>query len=229
MLDVIQKLVHFFLIAIFVFVLVVLFLSNPLMGIAVAVAAGLIFYKVKLATNTYNFFSKSNSGRTSIASTPCHGSELTKSKKSSYEIVIENSKDLEGRLAKVGATGKGLHEKTSSVSAMLAPELVKELRAVATIRNKLIHEEDFTLTQRELDDFEDLAYSAYKQLRDIPTLPKILAHHFTCSKCMKTDIAHITMKHAVPLFAQCQYCGEQLDLESEGFRSDTPPPDITND
>lgn len=219
MLDVIQKLVHFFLIVMFGFILVVLFLSNPIVGTAVATAAGLIFYKVKLVTNTYNFFSKSNSARTSITSASHHGSELTKSKKSSYEIVIENSKDLEGRLAKVGATGKGLHEKISSVSSLLAPELVKELRAVATIRNKLIHEDDFTLTQRELGDFEELAYSAYKQLRDIPTLPKVLIHHFTCSKCMKTDIAHITMKHAVPLFAQCQYCGEQLDLESEGFRS----------
>ncbi|MGR5322202.1 hypothetical protein [Vibrio sp. DNB22_19_1] len=183
--------------------------------------AGLIFYKVKLATNTYNFFSKSNSDTKSSSSIQSSRSaEPVRHKKSSYEIVIENSKDLEGRLAKIGATGKGLHEKTSSVSGLLPAELVKELRAVATIRNKLVHEEDFSLTHNELEDFEELAYSAYRALRNLPALPRVSIHKFTCGKCNKTDIAHITMKQAVPLFAHCQHCGEKLDLESEGFSTE---------
>ena len=218
MLDLIQKLVHVSLIVIFGFILLILFSVNPLMGIGVSVGAGLIFYKVKLATNTYNFFSKSSSD--TKASSPLsfsRSTELVQHKKSSYEIVIENSKDLEGRLAKMGATGKGLHEKTSSVSGILPTKLVKELRAVATIRNKLVHEEGFSLTNHELEDFEELAYSAYRALRNLPALPKVSTHKFTCGKCNKTDIAHITMKQAVPLFAHCQHCGEKLDLESEGF------------
>ncbi|WP_259346546.1 hypothetical protein [Vibrio rotiferianus] len=218
MFDFIQKLVHIFLIAIFGFILLLLFSVKPLMGIAVSVGAGLIFYKIKLATNTYNFFSKSNAdNKISRSLSLSRSIEPVSSKKSPYEIVIENSKDLEGRLAKIGATGKGLHEKTSSVSSLLPVELVKELRTVATIRNKLVHEEDFSLTSRELEDFEDLAYSAYRTLRNLPVLPTVATHKFTCSKCNRNDIAHVTMKQAVPLFAHCQHCGEKLDLESEGF------------
>ncbi len=213
----IQKLLHLLLIATFGFILILLFSANPLIGLGVAIGAALIFCKVKLGANTYNFFSKSSLGATSITPMPLEADVQTKSKKSAYEIVLENSKDLEGRLAKIGATGKGLHEKTSSVSALLAPDLLKELRAVATIRNKLIHEEGFMLTRSELDDFEDLAYSACRKLRNLPALPKIATHQFSCAKCKKTDIAHITMKQGTPLFAHCQHCGEQLDLESEGF------------
>ena len=218
MFDFIQKVVNFSLVATFAFVLLVFLSVNPIMAVAMAAGAGLICYNVKFATNTYKFFSKSGSNaktREAFFSSP--RSESITSRKSSYEIVIENCKDLEGRLAKMGAEGKGLHEKTSSISAVLCPELVKKLRAVATIRNKLIHEEDFVLTKNELDDFEDLAYSAYRQLRSLPSLPKVSTHLFTCSNCMKTDIAHITMKQAVPLFAHCQHCGEKLDLESTDF------------
>ncbi|MBO0208526.1 hypothetical protein [Vibrio sp. Vb0877] len=82
---------------------------------------------------------------------------------------------------------------------------------------KDLHEEGFTLTRSELDDFEDLAYSAYRKLRNLPSLPKIATHESGCAKCKKTDIAHITMKQGTPLFAHCQHCGEHLDLESEGF------------
>lgn len=42
-----------------------------------------------------------------------------------------------------GATGKGLHEKISSVENQLTPEMVRNMRYLATIRNKLVHEYDF--------------------------------------------------------------------------------------
>mmetsp|Transcript_19890 Transcript_19890/g.43515 ORF Transcript_19890/g.43515 Transcript_19890/m.43515 type:complete len:108 (-) Transcript_19890:155-478(-) len=60
-----------------------------------------------------------------------------------FELVIRAAKELEWLLeTEFGARGKGLHEKISSVPS-LPPTLVKEMRYLATIRNKLIHEKDF--------------------------------------------------------------------------------------
>ncbi|RHY42256.1 hypothetical protein DYB28_001400 [Aphanomyces astaci] len=61
-----------------------------------------------------------------------------------YELVIKCAKELEYILeAEFGATGKGLHEKISAVNGQLPPQLVKQMRFLATIRNKLIHERGF--------------------------------------------------------------------------------------
>jgi hypothetical protein len=61
-----------------------------------------------------------------------------------YELAIKSSKELEHILEKeFHASGKGLHEKISSVSSALPAELVKNMRYLATIRNKLVHEHGF--------------------------------------------------------------------------------------
>ncbi len=58
--------------------------------------------------------------------------------------VIEYSKKIEKILEKkFGAQGKGLHSKLSSVEDKLDPILVKKIRYIASIRNKLVHEENF--------------------------------------------------------------------------------------
>ncbi len=59
---------------------------------------------------------------------------------SAIEIAVQASQSLEKALAALGATGKGLHEKTESVSAYLPQDLVKRLHWIATIRNKVVHE-----------------------------------------------------------------------------------------
>lgn len=60
-----------------------------------------------------------------------------------YERVIKSSKDLEWLLEGIGGTGRGLHEKVTSVQDRLPPSLVRQVRYIATIRNKLIHERGF--------------------------------------------------------------------------------------
>jgi hypothetical protein len=61
-----------------------------------------------------------------------------------YELAIKSSKELEYLLEKeFGAHGKGLHEKISSASSQISPKLVKHMRYLATIRNKLVHERGF--------------------------------------------------------------------------------------
>lgn len=58
--------------------------------------------------------------------------------------VIKYNKRIEELLTKkYQASGKGLHSKLTSVESKLAPELVKQIRFIATIRNKLVHEADY--------------------------------------------------------------------------------------
>mmetsp|Transcript_21000 Transcript_21000/g.49871 ORF Transcript_21000/g.49871 Transcript_21000/m.49871 type:complete len:121 (+) Transcript_21000:161-523(+) len=61
-----------------------------------------------------------------------------------FELAIRSSKELEHILdTELGSSGKGLHEKITSVESSLGNELIKNMRYLATIRNKLVHEHDF--------------------------------------------------------------------------------------
>ena len=58
-----------------------------------------------------------------------------------YEAVITHCRHLEHLLeVRLGAQGRGLHEKTTSVESWLAPRLVGKLRFIASARNRLVHE-----------------------------------------------------------------------------------------
>jgi hypothetical protein len=73
-------------------------------------------------------------------STPTHATN-------DFELAIRSSKELEWILEQeFGASGKGLHEKITSASHKcpeLTPSLVRNMRYLATIRNKLVHERGF--------------------------------------------------------------------------------------
>lgn len=61
-----------------------------------------------------------------------------------YELAIKSSKELEYILiSQFQSTGRGLHEHITSVSDELPDHLIKQMRYLATIRNKLIHEGEF--------------------------------------------------------------------------------------
>ncbi len=69
------------------------------------------------------------------------------------DIVVRYSKELEHILEhNFGAQGKGLHSKVSSVEHLLPEKLVKRLRFLASIRNKVIHDYTYVLDKnpREL-------------------------------------------------------------------------------
>lgn len=67
---------------------------------------------------------------------------------SDIDIVITQSKALEALLEqKFGATGRGLHEKLTSIEYQLETGLVKNIRWIATMRNKVVHE-NFQLTNQ---------------------------------------------------------------------------------
>ncbi len=67
-----------------------------------------------------------------------------------------------------GATGKGLHEKISSVEGQLTPEMIRNMRYLATIRNKLVHERGFDAIPdraRFIKNFEGSSYELKEMLR----------------------------------------------------------------
>jgi len=68
-----------------------------------------------------------------------------------YELAITRSKQLESLLETgFGASGRGLHEKVTSVADKLPEPLQKKLRFIATVRNKLMHDASYA----KLDDPE---------------------------------------------------------------------------
>lgn len=93
---------------------------------------------------------------------------------SDIELAITRVKALESLLEQAfGATGKGLHEKVSSVQAKLSPQLVKKLRFVATVRNKIVHESDY----KQIDDrdgFLRACDEAETELRSVLAPPKVI-------------------------------------------------------
>lgn len=80
---------------------------------------------------------------------------------SDIDLAVKASKQIESTLVRVyGAKGKGLHEKVSSVEKKLPASLVKRIRYVATIRNKILHDDDY----RKFDD-RSAFKSVFKQIK----------------------------------------------------------------
>ena len=95
-----------------------------------------------------------------------------------YELAIKRCKRLEELLEQgFGASGRGLHEKLTSVQSRLPQPLVKKMRYIATVRNRLVHE---TSVDR-LDDkngFETACNDAEQQLSAL--LPKAKSNKPGC-------------------------------------------------
>jgi len=83
-----------------------------------------------------------------------------------FELVIKITKELELLLVcNYAATGKGLHEKLNSVEGQLSVGIVKQIRYLATFRNKVVHHE-YTPTESDRTAFT-LAYEQVKNKMDI--------------------------------------------------------------
>jgi hypothetical protein len=54
----------------------------------------------------------------------------------------------------MGAQGRGLHEKITSIESMIDSSVVNKIRYIATIRNKVLHEDGFDLDQDSMSHFE---------------------------------------------------------------------------
>ncbi|MBL4829099.1 MAG: DUF4145 domain-containing protein [Aliivibrio sp.] len=68
---------------------------------------------------------------------------------SDIEFVIVRSRRLENLLKEhYHAEGKGLHHLISSCEERLPHDVIKKMRFIATIRNKIVHEEEYRLDDK---------------------------------------------------------------------------------
>ncbi len=68
--------------------------------------------------------------------------------------ILDLASDIEDLLEKkLGATGKGLHEKATSVESRLDSSIMKKIRRVASIRNAAAHEKGFSLSSDKEESF----------------------------------------------------------------------------
>lgn len=81
------------------------------------------------------------------------------------DTIVGWTKKLESVLeTRLGAEGRGLHEKTGSVEHRLDKDLVRLLRKIATRRNKAIHEDGYTV--EDIDRFvKDCEYAHNRIVR----------------------------------------------------------------
>jgi hypothetical protein len=86
--------------------------------------------------------------------------------------VLEKSQEIEYLLrTRFDATGKGLNEYLDSIPGVLPADLVKKIRFIATIRNKLVHERGYRYDGDE-DDFWTLCEKVISRLSDLdPATP----------------------------------------------------------
>ena len=69
---------------------------------------------------------------------------------SEIEQVVLRTRKLETLLREqYHAEGKGLHQLITSCEESLPHDVIKKLRYVATIRNKVVHEDDYRLDDRK--------------------------------------------------------------------------------
>ena len=84
---------------------------------------------------------------------------------SDLDLAVRSSKRFEAILGtRFGARGRGLHEKVDSVKRDLDAETVRALRLIATVRNKIVHEDGYN----RIDDkrrFKDACRHADRALR----------------------------------------------------------------
>lgn len=90
---------------------------------------------------------------------------------SSIEMAVRNARAIETLLAeRLGASGKGLHEKLNSVEQRLPVHIVKTARWIATLRNSAVHQHDF-----EIANPEDFMNAAARVLAHLESMPKSAA------------------------------------------------------
>jgi len=70
-----------------------------------------------------------------------------------FEEVVSATRRIEALLEQCGANGRGLHEKTTSIESRLSEPTRSQLRFIATLRNRLVHEQNVTPDETTVQRF----------------------------------------------------------------------------
>lgn len=135
-----------------------------------------------------------------------------------YEQVIMQTKKIETLLEQnFGASGRGLHEKTSSVESTLREDITKKLRYIASVRNKLMHEDGYSLS--DTDNFTSQCENVVEYL----TINKAKRtrfnsksqNNYACPHCSSTSNPRLYIER--PTFIRtekkrhiCVHCGKDM-------------------
>lgn len=85
---------------------------------------------------------------------------------SDLEKVINTTKEIETILrTNYSANGRGLHELASSIENQLDNQIVREIRFIATIRNKVVHEHNYNF-EPDKNKFFDTGNRILSRLRN---------------------------------------------------------------
>ncbi len=86
---------------------------------------------------------------------------------SDIETVIRFSREIEALLeSRLGADGRGLHQKLNAVEGDLPERIVKRARFIASVRNAVLHEEGATIRDRTgLEDAHAEVVAFLKQFK----------------------------------------------------------------
>ncbi len=129
--------------------------------------------------------------------------------------VITITKRLEKHLEETfHATGKGLHEKVSSIRRNLSEITVRKIRKLATIRNKSVH--DFVLSNQEYSTFIETAESVFRELSlHFPDIsqdnsePDLNAQAYPKQQTV-FPITHQSKSNGI----KCMYCGSLNSMDN---------------
>lgn len=106
---------------------------------------------------------------------------------SSYEIVIKKAKAIESILKnKFSAPGRGLGERIRSIEYSLPAALVKDIKKIANIRNRVAHEDGFILD--DVQKFITMCDKAVTKLNDLDSFKPDLEPEFKVRSCVKFTV-----------------------------------------
>ena len=136
------------------------------------------------------------------------------------EHIIGRTKEIESLLEQLGAEGRGLHEKVTSIQeTVLNPQLVSQCRFAATIRNSAVHEPDFSIDYETMERFDVSCDEATSQLL------VILATHSDTDKTRSAQFGpgakYRTKKEAFRDSAKRRSNSSESTRRSESFNSDS--------
>ncbi len=78
--------------------------------------------------------------------------------------IIKYTRKIETLLGKLGAEGKGLHGKISSIEDMFPKQTIKQLRWIASIRNNSMHDHNFKI--KSINDFSVACDTVIQKLKN---------------------------------------------------------------
>ncbi len=142
----------------------------------------------------------------------------------SYEIVIKNSKIIEKKLIQLGGLGNGLHDDATSLEGKLDEQIIKKIRYVATVRNKLIHEDNFELTIDDFNSYRNACNEIIKALNiDVEKieLEKSRVYLIVCPHCNKASTPEliISKNYNVQYDSKCMLCLNTIKTFNKEFKT----------